>query len=96
MRTEENWKFLDSQLEAWGTDQASKTLLEKDFSYESAMWALTHKDFDRALFFAEREASEFVSQWSNLNKLSEFAKHHLVQRIQRVYEMKEFISLVKS
>jgi len=58
--------------------------------------ALTSKDFDRARFYLDREINELFNQWKNLTKLSQIAQHLLVQKIQKVYEMKEFLSCVKS
>lgn len=70
-------------------------MLEKNFSYELSMLFLTQLDYDRARIYIEREASELLSQWKNLTKLSQVAQHFLVQRIQKIYEMKEFLSLLK-
>ena len=71
-------------------------MLEKNFSYELAMLFLTQLDYDRARIYIEREASELLAQWKNLTKLSQVAQHFLVQRIQKIYEMKEFLELVKN
>lgn len=59
------------------------------------MLFLTHRDFDRARIYIEHETNELLSQWRNLTKLSQVAQHFLVQRIQKIFEMKEFLNLVR-
>jgi hypothetical protein len=54
-------------------DDYSKNILEKNFSYELSMFFLTQLDYDRARIYIEREASELLSQWKNLTKLSQVA-----------------------
>ena len=61
-----------------------------------AMIALTCKDYDRARFYLDRETNELLSQWKNMTKLSQVAQHILVQKIQKIYEMREFLSSVKN
>ena len=60
------------------------------------MIALTCKDFDRARFFIDRETVELLTKWKNLTKLTQIAQHILVQKIQKIYEMKEFLGTIKS
>jgi len=74
------------------SNESSKTALEKHFNYELSMLFLTQLDFDRARIYIERDAAELLSQWRNLTKLSQVAQHFLVQRIQKIFEMKEFLS----
>ena len=73
----------------------SKCILEKNFCYELSMFFLTSSDYDRARIFIDKESTELLTQWKNLTKLSQVAQHFLVQRIQKIYEMKEFLSLVQ-
>jgi len=96
IRCEQHWESLTAQINLWMKDDYSKAMLEKNFSYELAMLFLTQLDFDRARIYIEREASELLSQWKNLTKLSQVAQHFLVQRIQKIYEMKEFLELAKT
>lgn len=74
----------------------SKAYLDKNFNYELAMVALTSKDFDRARFYIDRETIELLTKWKNLTKLSQIAQHILVQKIQKIFEMKEFLNLIKN
>ena len=60
------------------------------------MLSLTQLDYDRARIYVERESSELLNQWKNLTKLSQVAQHFLVQRIQKIYEMREFLTLIKN
>jgi hypothetical protein len=96
IRSESHWESLTSQIHLWMADDYSKAMLERNFSYELAMLFLTQLDYDRARIYIEREAAELLSQWKNLTKLSQVAQHFLVQRIQKIYEMKEFLSLIKT
>ena len=93
---DQHWSALAHQVEAWQRDEASKVYLDKNFNYELAMIALTCKDFDRARFFIDRETVELLSKWKNLTKLTQIAQHILVQKIQKIYETKEFLSTIKS
>lgn len=70
IRYEEYWENLTSQVNTWMKDQYSKTMLEKNFSYELAMLFLTQLDYDRARIYIEKESTELLSQWKNLTKLS--------------------------
>ena len=56
---------------------------------------VTAKDFDRARFFINKEANDLVSQWQDMTKLSQIAQHMLVNKIYKVYEMKEFLLTCK-
>ena len=76
-------------------DSRSKAYLDKNFNYEIAIVALTSKDYDRARFYLDRETNELLAQWRNLTKLSQVAQHILVQKVQKLYEMKEFLSSMK-
>lgn len=96
LRVDQYWGPLAHQVEAWQRDEASKVYLDKNFNYELAMIALTCKDFDRARFFIDRETVELLTKWKNLTKLTQIAQHILVQKIQKIYEMKEFLSTIKS
>lgn len=69
-------------------------MLERNLSYEIAMFYITPFDYDRSRINIERESQELLSQWKNLTKLSQVAQHFLVQRIQKIYEMKEFLGLI--
>ena len=71
-------------------------MLEKNFSYELAMLNLMQLDYDRATIYIEKESNELLQQWKNLTKLSQVAQYFLVQRIQKIYEMKEFLFLMKN
>jgi hypothetical protein len=70
--------------------------LDKNFNYEMALISLTCKDFDRARFFIDRETTELLTKWKNLTKLTQIAQHILVQKIQKIYEMKEFLDTIKN
>jgi hypothetical protein len=61
-----------------------------------ALIALTCKDFDRARFYIDRETNELLTKWKNLTKLTQIAQHILVQKIQKIFEMKEFLDTIKN
>jgi hypothetical protein len=96
LRVDEFWGSLARQVEVWQRDEISKVYLDKNFNYELAMIALTCKDFDRARFFIDRETVELLTRWKNLTKLTQIAQHILVQKIQKIYETKEFLQNIKS
>ena len=95
IRSEHHWSTLTSQINNWMMEDYSKCILEKNFCYELSMFFLTSSDYDRARIFIDKESTELLTQWKNLTKLSQVAQHFLVQRIQKIYEMKEFLSLVQ-
>jgi len=82
-------------MQMWQDDALSKQQLDRRFNYEQAMMFVTARDFDRARFYINREANDLLNQWKDLTKLSEYAQHILVQKIQKIYEMKEFLSTTK-
>jgi len=96
LRSEGQWESLSKLVKLWMQDDFSKAMMEKNFSYELAMLSLTQLDYDRARIYVERESSELLNQWKNLTKLSQVAQHFLVQRIQKIYEMREFLTLIKN
>ena len=96
LRSEGQWESLSKLVKLWMQDDFSKAMMEKNFSYELAMLSLTQLDYDRARIYIERESSELLNQWKNLTKLSQVAQHFLVQRIQKIYEMREFLTLIKN
>ena len=59
------------------------------------MMFITAKDFDRARFYINKESNDLLTQWKDLTKLSQVAQHILVQKIQKIYEMKEFLQTTK-
>lgn len=83
-------------MERWQLDDISKAYLDKNFNYEMALISLTCKDFDRARFYIDRETTELLTKWKNLTKLTQIAQHILVQKIQKIYEMKEFLDTIKN
>jgi hypothetical protein len=70
-------------------------MLDKKFNFEQALLFITESDFDRARFFINKEANDLISQWQDMTKLSQVAQHILVQKIQKIYEMKEFLTVTK-
>jgi hypothetical protein len=96
IRVDEYWSNLSKQVERWQLDDISKAYLDKNFNYEMALISLTCKDFDRARFFIDRETTELLTKWKNLTKLTQIAQHILVQKIQKIYEMKEFLDTIKN
>jgi hypothetical protein len=96
LRAGGKWESLSDLVKLWLQDDYSKSMMEKNFSYELALLSLTQLDYDRARIYIERESTELLNQWKNLTKLSQVAQHFLVQRIQKLYEMREFLTLIKS
>jgi hypothetical protein len=60
IREQDHWENLTGQVNYWMTDDYSKAMLEKNFSYEMAMLFLTQLDYDRARIYIEREAAELL------------------------------------
>ena len=82
-------------LQLWNNDTRSKAYLESKFNFEQALLQITAKDFDRARFFINKEANDLIAQWQDMTKLSQIAQHMLVNKIQKIYEMKEFLLTCK-
>lgn len=79
----------------WLSDPISSQILDKKYNFEQALLFITESDFDRARFFINREANDLINQWQDMTKLSQVAQHILVQKIQKIYEMKEFLQVTK-
>ena len=59
------------------------------------MLHITSGDFDRARFYISKDSNDLLLQWKDLTKLSQVAQHFLVQKIQKIYETKEFLQTTK-
>lgn len=67
--------------ENWKTDQVSKQIIEKEFSYEIALSAITIQDFDWAKFYIEKDIDCILTNWKNLTHFSNHALHHVISKI---------------
>lgn len=72
-------------------DHVSKQIIEKEYSYELALSALTIHDIDWARFYVEKDSEFLLQNWKNLTHFSNHAQHHIISKIIKNYEMKEFI-----
>ena len=95
LRRDQYWITLNQLIQQWQNDATSKAYLDSRFNFEQALMFVTAKDFDRARFFVNKEANDLIAQWQDMAKLSQVAQHMLVQKIQKVYEMKEFLQTTK-
>lgn len=95
LRRDQYWVSLNEMIQSWNNDIRSKAYLEQRFNFEQALMQVTAKDFDRARFFINKEESDLICQWQDMTKLSQIAQHMLVNKIQKVYEMKEFLHACK-
>jgi hypothetical protein len=82
-------------MKKWQDDSVSKAFLDRRYNFEQAFVFITEHDFDRARFYINKEANDLLTQWKDLTKLSQVSQHLLVQKVQKIYEMKEFLSTVK-
>jgi len=95
LRRTECWTSLNEMIQGWNGETRSKAYLEQQFNFEQALLQITAKDFDRARFFINKEANDLIGQWQDMTKLSQIAQHMLVNKIQKIYEMKEFLLTCK-
>ncbi|OMJ94285.1 hypothetical protein SteCoe_2629 [Stentor coeruleus] len=65
------------------------------FPYEMSLLNLTQDDTDRARHYLDLEFTHFVEKWQSLNPLSLIAKHKLVQKLQKIFELSEFVTNIK-
>lgn len=63
------------------------------FPYEMSLLNITQADPDRARYYLDQEFSRFVEKWQSLNPLSYSARHKLVQKLQKIFELSEFLSI---
>lgn len=63
--------------------------------YEMSILNITEEDIDRASHHLDIEFTQFVEKWQSLHPLSFIAKHKLVQKLQKIFELSEFITNVK-
>ena len=68
-------------------------LLYTRYPYEMSLLNITQDDPDRAKYYLDQEFSRFVEKWQSLNPLSFSARHKLVQKLQKIYELSEFLSI---
>lgn len=63
------------------------------YPYEMSLLNITQDDNDRARYYMDQEFSRFVEKWQALNPLSVIAKHKLIQKVQKVYDLTEYLSI---
>ena len=63
------------------------------YPYEMSLLNITQDDTDRAKYYLDHEFSRFVEKWQSLSPLSFSARHKLVQKLQKMYELSEFLSI---
>ena len=86
---------LNQMIQGWSSDPKSNSQLEQHYNFEQALVHVTSRDYDRARFYINKEANQLIHQWQDMTKLSQIAQHMLVNKIQKVYEMKEFLLTCK-
>lgn len=88
------WNAMTTELTGWmQTSATAKNYLESRFAYEIALVQITVNDLDRAKYYINIEEEEFMKRWSELTSSAATWKHHLAQRLQKIQELKEFLSL---
>lgn len=94
LRDYPHWEALRGSVEHWQQSGGGGVLVQH-YCFELAQIALTDVELDRSLYYKSMEVGNLLSAWSNMSRLSNHAKHKLVQRIQRLYELGDFLTLAK-
>ena len=63
------------------------------FPYEMSVLNITQDDTDRARYYMDQDFSRFVEKWQALHPLSYLARHKLIQKVQKAYDLAEFLSI---
>jgi hypothetical protein len=69
---------------------------EERFDYQKALIALMNYNTDLADYHSDKEISHFYKFFKKTTSFDYNSKHILLENIQKVYEMKEFLAIYKN
>lgn len=80
---------LSTSVNQWMKDENIKYFLERDHSYQLSLLAIKTEDWMKGLYYIDRDLKnmDFGS--------SSHAQHHLVQKIMKNFECRQFLSIIK-
>lgn len=86
---------LYTTLQAWLKNDRSRQALESGYAYEVAFLSAAINRWDDTRYYHTKEKEAFLRKWRNLHKFSGPSQHVVIERIQRIYEMEEFLGVVE-
>ena len=81
-------------IKAADKSEKNREFLNANFPYELALLQITGNDYSRAKIFCDIMEKEFISKWRLLGEHTDTAKHELIEELQKLCEMKEFLSIM--
>jgi len=72
-----------------------KEFCNTNFSYYMCIWNIIKNDYDEALLYFERSKNFFLKNWLNLGNQSGNLKHAIINKIQKLYEIAEFLKIMR-
>ena len=91
---EDYWPQITNLINMWiKSDDNVKDFIESKFSYDLALIQITTGDFDRARYYLSIEIEEFIKVWKRFGGFSQASKHEIAGKIQKIQELKEFLSI---
>eukprot|EP00106_Octopus_bimaculoides_P010915 XP_014778357.1 PREDICTED: DNA-dependent protein kinase catalytic subunit-like [Octopus bimaculoides] len=85
-------KFIDNALKS----PFKSNILEHQFSKELSLMFLWQENYDRALIYINNAIQQFLLEWSNTDILMKSRRKYLLQNLQVLSEIENFLSFFKN
>ena len=82
-------EVLTQSVENWMKDDNTKYFLERDHSYQLSLLAIKNEDWMKGLYYIDKDLKNMDFGTSS------HAQHHLVQKIKKNFECRQFLSIMK-
>lgn len=82
-------EVLTQSVENWMKDDNTKYFLERDHSYQLSLLAIKNEDWMKGLYYIDKDLKNMDFGTSS------HAQHHLVQKIMKNFECRQFLSIMK-
>ncbi|UJR22353.1 hypothetical protein I4U23_025415 [Adineta vaga] len=73
------------------TTFVKRSYIEKQYPFELATFFLYQKDFDRSKYYIQYAKEQFLYNWSQLSRLSDYGRKNTIQLIQPYHELDHFL-----
>ncbi|KAF2075899.1 hypothetical protein CYY_002790 [Polysphondylium violaceum] len=91
LKVKENWPSLYQFISSLNLEQYQ--FLETKFPGELAFLEITRSDHNKAQYYIQKFYQTFKEQWASSHPLAIASRHKILQPIQKIVEIEEFLSL---
>eukprot|EP01133_Synstelium_polycarpum_P005723 gene5723-6618_t len=94
LKVKENWPATYNFIASLAPEQY--TYIEDTFPGELAFLEVTRSDYNRSAYYIQRFFGTFREKWSATHPLAIASRHRILQPLQKIIEVEEFLSLVSN